>query len=240
MNLPKFITFTGAGEQTDIAGMRELSAKYPIEWGVLFSPSRQGTGRYPNLDVVREIREQGKGLRFAAHLCGGHAREVMATGKLLPDSAEHELRVFLRDCVRVQINTAAADLRLATVIDWASGEGVRAIFQCRDEFPTRGAFSHLVDWLFDASGGRGQEPPAWPKPHSAWHAAYALKGYAGGINPSNVAAVVQILGTDKAEGFSADENYWIDMESGVRDEHDVFDLKLCEDVCRNVYGESAQ
>jgi len=33
---PRWITFTGLDEYTDIKRVRDLSAKYPIEWGILF------------------------------------------------------------------------------------------------------------------------------------------------------------------------------------------------------------
>ena len=50
---PLFVTLTGA----DIARMAELSARYPVEWGVLFAPERQGAGRFPSLDFVAKLIE---------------------------------------------------------------------------------------------------------------------------------------------------------------------------------------
>lgn len=74
--LPQFITFTGADRADLVPEMRELAKDYPIEWGILFSPARQGKSpRYPaGIDLFRIADGQ---LRLSAHLCGGHSRRVM-------------------------------------------------------------------------------------------------------------------------------------------------------------------
>lgn len=77
-NPPQFVTFTGADAQTSILGMQLLAEQFPVEWGILFSPERQGAGRYPPLEFVHELTER-PGLRLAAHLCGGYALEFLDT-----------------------------------------------------------------------------------------------------------------------------------------------------------------
>ncbi|WP_454909583.1 hypothetical protein [Variovorax gossypii] len=47
MNTPQFTTFTGADDDTCIDEMQALSRDYPVEFGILFSPTRQGSGKYP-------------------------------------------------------------------------------------------------------------------------------------------------------------------------------------------------
>src|SRR5271155_2735117 len=42
VRLPLFVTLTGADDATDIARMADLSARYPVEWGLLFAPVHQG------------------------------------------------------------------------------------------------------------------------------------------------------------------------------------------------------
>lgn len=211
---PRFITFTGADEFTDIDRMVSLSKRYPIEWGILFSPKRQGQGRYPPLAFVQRLIDCGR-LRLAAHLCGGHARSAL--GGIDP------LGLGRGSFGRVQINTAEPNIDIAAVRKWAEGLGVRAILQCRGaEFPKTAA----VAWLFDQSGGRGIEPGAWPKSHQT-----SQCGYAGGIGPDNVLDVLsRIDSTD----------FWIDMESKVRDANDRFDLDAVERVCATVYGQAAR
>src|SRR5688572_12533149 len=82
---PEFITFTGVDALTPLADMVALSRRYPVEWGVLFSPKHQGAAnRYPALDTVnamfQEIEGAKFGLHFAAHLCGSYARRIAAYG----------------------------------------------------------------------------------------------------------------------------------------------------------------
>jgi hypothetical protein len=203
---PRFITFTGADEHTDIDRMVSLSKKYPIEWGILFSPKRQGQGRYPPLEFVQRLIDCGR-LHLAAHLCGGHARSALAGVDPLG----------LASFERVQINTTEQNIDIAAVRKWGEGIGARVILQCRGEFPGTAA----VAWLFDTSGGRGLMPDSWPKPHPT-----QISGYAGGIGPDNVLDVLsRIEATD----------FWIDMESKVRNANDRFDLDAVERVCRLVW-----
>lgn len=211
---PAFITFTGADDPKDIPGMLELSRLYPIEWGILFSPKKQGSPRYPSIEFVRELCRHAHNLRLSAHLCGAYSRQVCEGGTC---GMEEPLSEHFQ---RVQLNTTG-EVDLAHVAAWAEDLAVMPILQCREEFPK----STDVLWLFDASGGRGLSPASWPDPGAGPNPV----GYAGGLNPSNVAAAVDDIGTKAS-------HYWIDMETGVRDEHDRFDLSKCRAVCEAVYG----
>lgn len=206
--VPEFITFTGADDHTDISEMRRLSSYYPIEWGILFSPKRQGVDpRYP--DGNAQSRYLWSGLRMAAHLCGDYSRDIMEGRQISPP-------VDLGFFNRIQINHPEPNPK--AVRKFRTSWGPRCIAQTRGpEFPKETA----VDWLFDASGGRGMEPASW--------LAYPGRkvGYAGGIGPDNVAQVIKAI--------AATGPYWIDMESKVRT-NDRFDLGLCRQVCEIVYG----
>lgn len=207
---PEFITFTGADDWTCLDGMRALSKRYPIEWGILFSPKRQGVDpRYPGGDAMS--RFLWSGLTMSAHLCGRYSDDIMAGREFLDVPAD--LGYFKR----IQVNHAEPIAR--RIVQFRKGWGpMRCIAQTRESFPS----DTSVDWLFDASGGRGIAPAAWPA-HPG-----RLVGYAGGITPENVLTVL-------AAGVGAAGPYWIDMESGVRTD-DRFDLKKCESVCQQVYG----
>ena len=74
--------------------------------------------------------------------------------------------------------------------------------------------------LFDASAGRGVAPEGWPAPIPDHFC-----GYAGGINPGNVARHIELI---KEAGA---EDTWIDMESGVRTEN-RFDLDKVREVLK--------
>lgn len=214
---PKFITFTGVDAHTDPAEMRAMSRLYPIEWGILFSPSRRGKEtRYPELAEIQRVCRSFQGGRYAAHLCGGDAREVLERGK-----SSHDDLLF--ECfTRAQVNTAQP-IDPARLQEWGDALSISVIVQCRGaEFPT----DKRVEWLFDKSGGRGIAPVTWPPiPHRR------RVGFAGGLSPSNVAAAVASIA-----GTAPDAAYWIDMESGVRDERDRFSLNKCRAVCEAVYG----
>jgi phosphoribosylanthranilate isomerase len=226
-SLPQFITFTGFDDQTDIGEMVHLSGKYPIEWGVLFSPKRQGTGRYPSLDSVgRLIRAAPTWLAMSAHLCGRAARDIIQHGQ-----SPHD-KLIAAHFDRAQINTADRIVFSdpGRILAWGNKVDAVPILQVRDEFVE----IHGIEILFDASGGRGIAPKAWPKPpRTVSKHAGAMLGYAGGLNPSNVAEAVAEIGL-------VSTYYWIDMESGVRDENDVFDLARCRAVCEAVYGAGFQ
>lgn len=204
---PEFITFTGVDDYTDINEMRRLSAEYPIEWGVLFSPDNQGNAsRFPSVETLSRLAASG--LRLAAHLCGGHSKAIMAGRAISPPV---DLGIF----ARIQINHSSPDPKAISAYQAKSGAG--CIAQARGtEFPESANF----EWLFDTSGGRGVEPGSWPK-----HPGYRV-GYAGGIGPDNVAAVIAAINSCGP--------YWIDMESKVRT-NGVFDLNLCRQVCETVF-----
>lgn len=207
---PEFITFTGADNTTSIEAMRNLSARYPIEWGILFSPSRQGEDpRYPGQDALERLCASG--LRLAAHLCGDYARAVVN------GSATIAIPVSTAAFSRIQINHVSPDPK--TIAAFAKHVGKPCIAQARgDAFPD----DTSILWLFDASGGRGIAPKAWPS-----HPGHPV-GYAGGLGPGNVAEAVAAIGAGTTG------TYWIDMESGVRT-GDRFDLDLVEQVCKAVY-----
>ncbi|TAI67621.1 hypothetical protein [Bradyrhizobium sp. Leo170] len=211
---PEFITFTGVDNWTSIDGMIALSSRYPIEWGVLFSPKRQGIDpRYPHHAGLSRIMWSGP--RLSAHLCGEYSRRIMA-GECIVDIIPADLGSFRR----IQVNHA--DPEPTRIIEFRNGWGrMRCIAQTRgDEFPR----DTSVDWLFDRSGGTGEAASSWPM-HPGGD---RLVGYAGGISPENIRGVMSVL--EQMRG-----RYWIDMESGVRTE-DRFDIEKCRAVCEAVYG----
>jgi hypothetical protein len=211
---PQFITFTGVDDATDADTLVELADDYPVEFGLLFSPKRQGLEpRYPKLETIGWLVSELP-LRWAAHLCGADAREVIECNTSRHDS-------LLPHFTRAQINTADPSVKPSQIGNWAAERNVRAILQCRGEFPRIAS----VDVLFDASGGRGIVPGDWPEASKT-----TFCGYAGGLRPDNVTAAIEVI------QHRVSSPYWIDMESGVRDERDLFSIEKCRAVCEAVYG----
>lgn len=215
MHNPEFITFTGIDDRTDLDAVEALSKRYPVEWGVLFSPTQQGrTPRYPGLARLSEIHERSRSLRLAAHLCGEHARRIVG-GSLLPDLPAVLTGVY----ERVQVNHPyAVPHRIASF-------GEMARIACIGQFMV-GPFpsNDSIQWLFDASSGAGIVPAVWPM-HPGGD---RLVGHAGGIGPDNVSVIL--------DRINSAGRFWIDMETRVRTDDDWLDLAKCEAVCVQVYG----
>ncbi len=205
---PAFLTFTGIDASTDLARVEYLSSIYPIEWGVLFSPDRQGQEpRYPDIATIDRFR--GIDVRKSAHLCGDYSKMVMKG---------HPLPVDFTGFERVQINSRKPDAK--AIAGFAANNLLLGIMQTRDlEFPE----DEGIAILFDRSGGFGRPPEAWPK-----HPGGRLVGYAGGISPENIQQVL--------ESVDSSGPYWLDMESGIRTD-DMLDLDKCEAVAKAVYDQ---
>ena len=211
---PAYITFTGIDRADLLPGMLALSARYPIEWGVLFDVAQEGAPLFPPA-AVRHIL-QGAALRLSAHICGGAARAIVEGTDPILDLAGFS---------RVQINHARAgssDSEIGNSASFGARHGVRAALQCQGEFPG----DLRVDWLYDVSFGTGVRPTSWP----AVHPQLPFCGYSGGLGPDTVRETLPRF------PIAAGAAYWIDMESGVRTDG-RFDLAKCEAVCRIVFDE---
>lgn len=220
------VTITGVDERTDPDFLAAVAADHPfVEFGVLFSPSRQGREqRYP-ADPIGHVWRIAPRVRLAAHLCGQAARDVAAgDGRVLVG-----LRGIYR---RVQLNGVQPTSELASRIFPAFPE-IEFILQVStlddvdfaDQYVTSGAWPN-VSILFDPSGGRGvpvldylqRAPRLLPITRES------RVGYAGGILPTTVRPVCVRLrqlavSASITMGTRIDcsmRQTWIDMESGVR------------------------
>lgn len=218
MQPPSFIAFTGVDRLELLPGLRALSARYPIEWGVLVDPLQEGENILFPHAKLRDGLLAARDLRWAAHVCGKAAKTI-ATSPLnapLPPAG----------VLRVQVNHSFEGSTPAQVVaarDYGRRLGVRTVLQCSGAFPL---LQNGVDWLYDVSFGTGARPDRWPAPPPNDG---PFCGYSGGIGPDTVTDILaRIAAPDGAL-------YWIDMESGVRTDG-VFDLAKCEAVCRAVYG----
>jgi len=213
--LPTFVAFTGADDPALLPGMIQLSARYPIEWGMLVDAAQEGQPLFPDPDA-RRVLLGAEGLRWAAHVCGEQARRIADA----PETATIDLRGF----TRVQINhgfSGSSEAQVANAIAFGRRRGVRTMLQCLGDFPSE----RRLDWLFDVSFGRGNRPTSWPGlPKDG-----PFCGYSGGIGPDTVAETLAMIAPQPGRA------YWIDMESGVRTDG-AFDLDKCERVCRALYG----
>ena len=216
MNL-KRCTLTGVGRENTLMDLLALSATYPFaEWGVLYSTKRAGEGRYPDADWIRELTEFARAthaevpMNLALHICGSAVGDYL---KGVGEASE-----LARDFGRVQLNFEAGRWDSRDVAEAMLRNGHQKVITQHNEknadlWTEVGLIpNHQV--LFDASGGNGKSPDAWPEPLSMH-----ICGYAGGLGPDNIDEQL-----DEVLQAAGGRDFWIDMESSLRDENDKFSL----------------
>ena len=209
---PSFITFTGVDDMSLIAGMKKLSARYAIEWGVLVDPEQEGGPLFPGQEDINAIRTSG--LRLSAHVCGKPAKDI-AEGR--------EPEVDLSGFARLQLNhgrEGSSEDVIQNAYSYAVANGLRLALQCQGAFPE----DARADWLYDVSFGTGVRPIEWP---TLTHG-YPFCGYSGGLSAETVVKTLSDVSTSCYD-------FWIDMESGVRTDG-RFDLDKCEQICQLVFA----
>lgn len=218
MQPPAFIAFTGVDRLSLLPGLKALSARYPIEWGVLVDGAQEGESALFPDQAVRDALLAERDLRWAAHVCGDAARAIVADPMTAPPAPDGVQRVQVNHSFKGSTPAQAGAAR-----DYGRRLGVRTVLQCSAAFPLG---QSGVDWLYDVSFGAGMRPDRWPLPPPAEG---PFCGYSGGIGPGTVREVLACVAAP------AGALYWIDMESGVRTDG-LLDLAKCEAVCRAVYG----
>ncbi|MDE1990969.1 MAG: phosphoribosylanthranilate isomerase [Rhizobiaceae bacterium] len=212
---PAFVAFTGIDDTRLIGDLQSLSARYPIEWGMLVDDAQAEKPLFPDVDARKAFATAGS-LRLAAHVCGTEATKIANA----PETVCVDLTGFQRIQVNHNFSGSSAEQVENTVL-FGRRHGVRTMLQCKGAFPG----DNRLDWLFDTSFGTGVSPASWPTlPKNG-----PFCGFSGGINPLNVESIIAAIGA------SADDLYWIDMESGIRT-NGWLDLNKCEAVCRSIYG----
>ena len=245
------IGFCGADDSVSPKFLGVVCQSYPfVEFGVLFRPDLEGQPRYATAAWVQQLGEvasksNGR-MKLAAHLCGGRVMEVLGGD----DAFVSTLPAL--GFKRVQINATAVNgvdtSSLSTAVPavaalMARHPELEFILQKNDEteplwsgllegdaenMGAAGCLPSNVTMLVDESKGTGVLASSWPSPPEGYDI-----GYAGGIGPANIQAVLKDVAT-AANG----RDIWVDMESSLRSNKngkDVFDLDKCyqciEAVC---------
>ena len=220
------ITFTGIDGKTDLGALWELQQQYPIaEFGVLVAKNwRENGNRYFNPSYLDALASRG--LNLSAHLCGSIARAAVC-GDFEPFRDWARSFPFIFDRCQLNIATSKENPDFFEVCEDALlFEEIilqqKSVDDC--DLYLKSNWNEYVTMLLDASGGEGIDTSL---------VAFAGKkiGYAGGINPDNVAEKLTFLMENEMVG-----DFWIDMESGVRTD-DWFDidkvrrvLEICEPI----------
>ena len=244
------ITFTGVDSRTDIRELAKLTqwwANNPslpnttLEFGFLINGNPTETrNRFHHPTEMGAFTLSDAGAGVALHLCGLFCREVMLTGWM-----EHSARFFHKGLLsrpdRIQLNAPKDTLQTALPLAFHRRDkevmGIRSILQMNNaneaEILRRivSEEGDYFDLLWDQSGGRGKvldvQEAVRRMPRTTKK--YILPAYAGGIHPGNVAEIVRQL--DMHHGPTP---YGIDMESGVRDSQDWFDIGKVREVLNNI------
>ncbi len=77
----KYVTLTGADDNTKHEELLRVSALYPfVEWGILFSQKKSGLAeRYPSWDWVVDLaKKTNENTNLSAHLCGQWVDDAMS------------------------------------------------------------------------------------------------------------------------------------------------------------------
>ena len=211
-----------------IVKYREI--QHPIaEFGVLVSKNwRENGNRYFNPSYIKALFNSK--LNLSAHLCGSIARSAIS-GDVIPfiEWANGCVNIFDRCQINIakneenpncfDVDDDIKQLFNEVILQQTSADNC-------DLYKASAAQNDMVTVLLDASGGEGIDTPI-----------KTLKGkkvgYAGGINPDNVADKLSFLLQNENVG-----DFWIDMESGVRTD-DWFDidkvikvLQICDKVIK--------
>lgn len=209
------VTITGADDSTRPSELAVNSyTGYPfVEWGILFSASKQGGHRFPSkewLQSLKSVKELNPKMKLSAHLCGRYVRDLVERGR---DSWFKDYPELWHIFDRVQLNfhgkwhkiskeflRALSNYQRKQVVFQVDGVNDGAWVQCQtvcDAVP-----------FFDASGGAGVKPSEWPKPFPGLY-----NGYGGGLGPDNLTTEIpRILVA------AGGQRIWIDMETKVRSE----------------------
>ncbi len=221
MNLDR-VTITGADDSITPEELIPLSERYPfVEWGILFSGSRQGSPRYPTWEWVGDLvkAQEQHAMNLSAHLCGRWVRELVLKGKFSFPAGS----ALWPHVQRVQLNFhgqfhKGCDMWYEELRRNQEKEYILQYDGVND--PECNRLLHSPHFnavpLFDKSGGAGVVPNEWP---SSILSIYC--GYAGGLGPKNLAEEIR-----RIEQAAGDERIWIDMETKVRSDGDrQFDLE---------------
>lgn len=220
------VTMTGADDTIDARDLIAISKEFPfVEWGVLLSAGSRGSSRFPSLNWLATLyseRLDYPHMNLCFHVCGSWVRSICAgnwtplftnTGRILDFGQRVQLNFHSYTHLLSPGFIASAKSR-------SQEQGWQVIFQCdgvNDHLVTEARASGLdAVPLFDKSGGAGIVPGEWPKAIPG-----VFCGYAGGLGPDNL---TEELG--RINAAAGDQPIWIDMETKIRNDRDVFDLNL--------------
>lgn len=230
----KYVTFTGADDNTDLSEIQRISKEYSfVEWGFLLSLSKAGNQRYPSAPTFEKINELK--INKSIHICGNICNSIVEKGAIsdkdeillfrsamkYPPSARCQLNFDLNAVDFDLMNLSWFALRFFNEFILQQNEANSPLISSIYPFVRKSKHIHV---LFDCSGGRGVEiqkiPDLFPD---------IFCGYAGGLNTDNLEKKLQEIKSVVDEN-TLENDIWIDIESGVRTNNEL-DLKKVVECC---------
>lgn len=230
MKTLSLISFVGVDSKTNLDDILEIDKSIPYEFGVLFSDSKSlgNYARYPSYKFCKDFLEWGANnhVNTSLHLCGSVIERYLKQDADVIELCHHAGRIQLNLNIKDYSDYDELSDRLLSVIKAQfhtiilqqnkTKEKFMDIFLDKTALP--------IDVLNDSSGGFGREISQVTPPDKNH-----FTGYAGGINPENVASIVKLIEDNNPDNIE----YYIDMESGVR-ENNIFSLEKCRQVIANL------
>jgi hypothetical protein len=214
------LTLTGADERTSLEFLAHLAARFDfVEIGLLWSADPEERHRYPAREwlagAIAELRR-----RCSAHVCGRAARQSALW--------INETAAALRLAGRVQLNGCVLPSELLRATE-LYGAVITQHQPAHPDYTALAVHGHAL--LVDASAGRGLLPAAWERPLTRQPV-----GFAGGLTPENLAGQLPRIHIAAAsnpclEGEFRPGEWWVDLETGLRDADDWFDPRRAWDAC---------
>lgn len=239
------VGFCGVDETIDIFELELFLKKYAelnIEWSILFHHGKTGN-KFPTLEWVRMFSSK---LSFfnhelSAHLCGDNCIDFI-NGKLnflynLKSIGFKRFQLNITKLNGVNIESFELDVIPKILENIRINNDVEFIFQYNKE--TKFFCEHLIKFdnfenkaknmcfLFDESKGTGELSKKFPKPIIGYRC-----GYTGGINESTLNTFLKNV-EESICGYKCKHeryNFFLDMESGIRNEQNKFCLKKCGNI----------
>lgn len=224
------ISFVGVDTNTNLEDIEQFESKIPCEFSVLFSETKSLTKdmRYPSYDYCSKFLAWGKEKKVitSLHLCGSVIERYLSQDPQIIELCNLASRIQLNLNIATYPNYEELTQRLLFSI---SENGHHIILQ---QNKTKQKFMDLflkspdvfISLLHDSSGGFGREISKVDPPYNLH-----FTGYAGGIKPDNVKKIVDLIELANIKN----EMYYIDMESGVREDN-IFSITKCQQVIANL------
>lgn len=211
------LTLTGIDAHT-----RLLHLPSDVELGILFTMNPKERNRYPDRKQIQYILQYldfsrlSKQWKIALHVCGEAARRQLLAG---------EIGDILTGVSRIQVNGRVSAEQLQQICKRYPHPRYEIITQHFDwNLPLLDVKASNHSILVDGSGGRGICPDEWMRPDTE-----KKVGFAGGLGPENLAEQLPLI-HKVAVG-----EYWVDMESKLRDENDWFSTEKANAVAAMYY-----